>query len=68
MAEALKTTSHNDWENERIYAINKEEGRATFIPFANSEEMKADCPFSGIRGDAGKCTPHGKVRRQYAAV
>lgn len=24
VAEALKTTSHNDWENERIYAINKE--------------------------------------------
>ncbi len=46
MAEALKTTSHNDWENERIYAINKEEGRATFIPFANSEEMKADPAYT----------------------
>ena len=46
VAEALKTTSHNDWENERIYAINKEEGRATFIPFANSEEMKADPAYT----------------------
>ena len=46
VAEALKTTSHNDWENERIYAINKEEGRATFIPFANSEEMKADPTYT----------------------
>lgn len=43
---SLKTTSHNDWENERIYAINKEEGRATFIPFANSEEMKADPAYT----------------------
>ena len=46
VAEALKTTSHNDWENERIYAINKEEGRATFIPFANLEEMKADPAYT----------------------
>ena len=46
VAEALKTTSHDDWENERIYAINKEEGRATFIPFANSEEMKADPAYT----------------------
>lgn len=46
VAEALKTTSHNDWENERIYAINKEEGRTTFIPFANSEEMKADPAYT----------------------
>lgn len=46
VAEALKTTSHNDWKNERIYAINKEEGRATFIPFANSEEMKADPAYT----------------------
>ena len=46
VAEALKTTSHNDWENERIYAINKEEGRATFIPFVNSEEMKADPAYT----------------------
>lgn len=46
VAEALKTTSHNDWENERIYAINKEEGRATFIPFANSEEMKVDPTYT----------------------
>lgn len=42
IAEALKVKSTHDWENERIYAINKEEGRATFIPFANPEEMKAD--------------------------
>lgn len=40
--EALKTKSDNDWENEQIFAINKEDGRATFIPFANIEEMKAD--------------------------
>ena len=46
VAEALKIKSNNDWENERIYAINKEEGKATFIPFANSEEMKADPAYT----------------------
>ena len=40
--EALKTKSDNDWENEQIFAINKEDGRATFIPFANIKEMKSD--------------------------
>lgn len=46
VAEALKIKSNNDWEIERIYAINKEEGKATFIPFANSEEMKADPAYT----------------------
>ncbi len=46
--EALKTTSINDWENERVFAIHKEEGRATFIPFANSEEMKADPTYTRL--------------------
>lgn len=40
--EVMKNKSDNDWENERIFAINKEEGRSTFIPFANVEEMRAD--------------------------
>lgn len=46
VAEALKAKSNNDWENERIYAINKEEGRATFIPFACLEEMKEDPAYT----------------------
>ena len=41
-ADPLKTHSDNDWENQHIFAINKEDGHATFIPFANVEEMKAD--------------------------
>ncbi len=45
VAESLKMRSDNDWENERIFAINKEDGRATFIPFANAEEMKADSTY-----------------------
>lgn len=40
--EALKTHSDNDWENQHIIGINKEEGHATFIPFASMEEMKVD--------------------------
>lgn len=41
-ADPLKTHSNNDWENQNIFAINKEDGHATFIPFANMEEMQAD--------------------------
>lgn len=41
-AEVLKTHSDNDWENQNIIAINKEDGHATFIPFASLEEMKTD--------------------------
>ncbi len=34
--------SENDWENETIFAINKEEGRATMLLYPSEEEMKAD--------------------------
>lgn len=33
---------HHDWEDENIFAINKEDGHATSIPFASVEELKAD--------------------------
>lgn len=46
IAEALKVKSTHDWENECIYAINKDEGRATFIPFASLEEMKTDPAYT----------------------
>lgn len=42
----LKTKSSNDWENEHIFAINKEPGKATFIPFASVNEMKADPSYA----------------------
>lgn len=40
--ELLKTSSTNDWENEKIFAVNKEPGRATFVPFSSVGELKAD--------------------------
>lgn len=40
--EPLKKQSKNDWENQHIFAVNKEDGHATFIPFADMDEMKAD--------------------------
>ena len=40
--EPLKTHSDNEWENQHVFAINKEDGHAIFIPFANAAEMKAD--------------------------
>ena len=36
-----QTTSH-DWEDETVFAINKEDGRATMLLYANEAEMKAD--------------------------
>ena len=37
-----KTSSNYDWENEKVFAINKEAGRATFIPFSNVMELERD--------------------------
>lgn len=34
--------SNNDWENERVFGINKEPGRATMLLYASEREMKAD--------------------------
>ena len=33
------------WEDELIYAVNKEEGHATAIPYASTAEMRADADF-----------------------
>lgn len=45
---AEKHRSHNEWENERIFAINKEPGRATFIPFASLKEMQTDPAYQKL--------------------
>lgn len=44
--EPAKTKSKNDWENQKIFAINKEPGFSTFIPFASVQEMKSDPYYS----------------------
>ena len=38
--EAVSTGA--EWENERIYAVNKEDGHATYIPYASTERLRAD--------------------------
>ena len=40
--EPPKTKSKNDWENQHVFAINKEPGFSTFIPFSSLNEMKSD--------------------------
>jgi len=35
----------NDWENERIFAVNKEEGHNTSIPYPNVSSLKSDKYF-----------------------
>ena len=32
----------NDWENERVFAVNKEEGHATYMPYATTTDLRAD--------------------------
>jgi beta-galactosidase len=34
-----------EWENETIFAVNKEDGHATYIPFPSIESLKADKYF-----------------------
>ena len=43
LSEAQK--SKNDWENEAIFGINKEPGRATMLLYANEKEMKGDAAY-----------------------
>lgn len=38
-------TGKENWENERIFAINKEEGRNTFMPFFSEQALKNDPTF-----------------------
>ncbi len=32
----------NDWENEKVFAVNKEEGHATYIPYPTTSALHAD--------------------------
>ena len=41
----VEKTEHHDWEDESIFAINKLDGHATFIPFADADEMHADAAW-----------------------
>ncbi|MDR2947652.1 MAG: DUF4981 domain-containing protein [Prevotella sp.] len=43
--EVKQKPSKFDWENETIFAINKEPGHATYIPFPSVESLKADKSF-----------------------
>ena len=40
--ESVTNPSKNEWENQAIYGINKEPGRATMLLYASEKEMKAD--------------------------
>jgi beta-galactosidase len=40
-----KTSSKNDWENEKVFAVNKEPGHPTLVPYATEEEMVADAAY-----------------------
>lgn len=44
--EPLRTESPYDWENEKVFGINKEPGKATFVPFASVSEMKSDPTYN----------------------
>ncbi len=42
----IRTSSDEDWENQHVFAVNKENGRSTFFPYASLEEMKEDPAYS----------------------
>lgn len=39
-------TYNNVWENQTVFAINKEAAHATYIPYSSTDEMKADSFFA----------------------
>ena len=39
--EALRGSSDKDWENETIFAVNKEPGHTTYVPFPSVESLKS---------------------------
>ncbi|MBR5661280.1 MAG: DUF4981 domain-containing protein [Bacteroidales bacterium] len=43
-----KTSSKNDWENEKVLSINKLPGHVTFIPYATDSEMVSDPAYSKL--------------------
>lgn len=45
LPKSLNAVGKENWENEGIFAINKEDGRNTFLPFLSLNEMKNDPSF-----------------------
>ena len=42
----LPSNSRNVWEDESFYKENKEDGHATYIPYASTESMRADACYA----------------------
>lgn len=42
MPKSVNAVGNENWENEQIFAVNKEDGRNTFHPFLSSESLNAD--------------------------
>jgi len=43
--EASRTYSDKEWEDQRVFAVNKGEGHVTFVPYRSIQEMTADPAF-----------------------
>lgn len=41
----IKLPAQTEWQSERIFGINKERGRATFIPYASTDKLQADARY-----------------------
>lgn len=46
MPKETEKRSKNDWENETIFAINKEPGHASYVPYPSLASLKADHNFN----------------------
>lgn len=44
----------NDWENETVFAVNKEPGHATYMPYASVARMRADSRYERPWEDAAQ--------------
>lgn len=44
----------NDWENEKVFGINKEPGHATYIPYASTASMRNDSRYDHPWEDAAQ--------------
>ena len=42
IVQSLSAQSTNDWENQRVFAINRTAHRATFVPYESTAEMQSD--------------------------
>ena len=52
IVQSLSAQSTNDWENQRVFAINRTAHRATFVPYESTAEMQSDEAYQRLMNNA----------------